>query len=590
MIKSHRSLVETRPPRIEPSNHRLDRVNTRSTAAISNSPVFALVATTLLAVCMLVPPALGSSGTARASNTHNKAKHVRNKPSEVPQWKFQAADQSPSRVVAWGNNVYFTDRGKVYALNARNGKTRWVFRLDDRSAPQPAFAHGALVVATRNSIICLRANTGHESRIFTRPNLSPGPPTALGGIDYFASESGTVYAVGARHGDELWSFRSGLKGRGIILAGTTRSHLVYYAPAFKAGLTGQRLESRLKHPILIALSRATGHRRWTLAGHGYRGGRAVTMRTFSAKPAVGRAFSHSPFSDTRAHLSAFFEGASFATKGTNLITVEYYFEPQQSIGLNVSNTLAESGFAGRETLVMAEVNGVTGRARWFRRLHAKTERMAGSSFFNGPLLPILLSYPPGKVIRFRLHSPVLVESGADVWALSSFRLVWHYRAPSSWYFGASDIVDAAAAVHSAYLGFPGGECSFNATSGRIHWCAGDIGGDSNVQCIPIRGPQPVHAGETTRDSCVWRQPSRFEWRPGMADGPAGYTLEGPSGMAISGNQLIETSPYGSTLVLDTASGRLLNTLISASSSVLPVVSGTRVFVTTYQGRILAYKL
>jgi len=155
---------------------------------------------------------------------------------ELPRLRFDDA----FHVAAVGDLVYFGSSAdnKVYALDARDGRTRWTFTTDGPVRTAPTVAGGKVYVGSDDgNVYCLSASDGRLLWTFA---AAPSPDKVLGngrmislwpvrtgvvvdgGVAYFGAgvfpaEGLFLYAVGAGGGKLLWKNDSyGRGGRGEI--------------------------------------------------------------------------------------------------------------------------------------------------------------------------------------------------------------------------------------------------------------------------------------------------------------------------------------------------------------------------------------
>jgi outer membrane protein assembly factor BamB len=155
---------------------------------------------------------------------------------------FGGRDSSPAVV---GGVVYINAGEYVDALKASTGEQLW------RSTPlgwgttgTPAVADGTVFASTGIGVDGIDAATG--KRIWHFQALGPEPATVSGGLVYFGSYQGGVYAVVAKTGEKRWFASTGP---------------VASSPAVVDGL----LYIGSQDHNLYALDASTGARRWTFA-------------------------------------------------------------------------------------------------------------------------------------------------------------------------------------------------------------------------------------------------------------------------------------------------------------------------------------
>lgn len=134
-------------------------------------------------------------------------------------WRLRPGAVESSPVVI-GRTLYFGSKDrKVYALQLRGRKrprTRWTFTADDEVVAAPAYSQGKIFAATSNgSVYAIDARTGRQvwhatsfSRFGGREYFYATPAVAYGRV-YAPNADGTVYAYGARTGKLLWARQVG---------------------------------------------------------------------------------------------------------------------------------------------------------------------------------------------------------------------------------------------------------------------------------------------------------------------------------------------------------------------------------------------
>jgi outer membrane protein assembly factor BamB len=143
-------------------------------------------------------------------------------------WRRVIAKSESSPLLARGT-VYFGDAsGRVNALDAATGKTRWSYDTGAAVKASPALAGGRLFVGNyAGAFYALDARTG---RVLWQNgghgNFYAGASVEAGRV-YVGSVDHSVYAFSARSGRQLWSFGTGgyvyaspAVWRGIVLVGS----------------------------------------------------------------------------------------------------------------------------------------------------------------------------------------------------------------------------------------------------------------------------------------------------------------------------------------------------------------------------------
>jgi outer membrane protein assembly factor BamB len=172
-------------------------------------------------------------------------------------WRRVVGPTESSPLVA-GGLVYVGDwSGRVFALSARTGATRWVYRTGGKVKSSAALAGGRLYLGSYDGhVYCLNARSGRLIwRAVAQPRLGGlGSFYSTPALDYdrvyIGSTDGKVYSFGAETGKLRWSRPTG--------------GYVYAAPAVWHELVLVGSYSRR----FFALDAATGRVRWSFDANG----------------------------------------------------------------------------------------------------------------------------------------------------------------------------------------------------------------------------------------------------------------------------------------------------------------------------------
>lgn len=116
-----------------------------------------------------------------------------------------------------GNWLYVGDwRGKVYALNTRNGQIRWTYSTGGAVKGGAAISGNRLFIGSYDGhVYALNAHTGRliwrassDPRLFGRGTFYSTPAVGYGRV-YIGSTDGRVYSYGATTGKRRWSYVTG---------------------------------------------------------------------------------------------------------------------------------------------------------------------------------------------------------------------------------------------------------------------------------------------------------------------------------------------------------------------------------------------
>jgi len=162
---------------------------------------------------------------------------------------------------------YATGGGRVYAVSARTGARAWTYDAQRGIAAGPAvgpYAHGTVYEAFLNrfpshakepgdgAVAALAAGTGRV-RWISRVGASETSPLLANRLVYVGGWNGVVYALDARTGKHVWSFRTGGPVKGGIAANGTRVYAGSYDGHVYAlgALTGRLIWSAASQPQLL---------------------------------------------------------------------------------------------------------------------------------------------------------------------------------------------------------------------------------------------------------------------------------------------------------------------------------------------------
>ncbi|MGZ4257139.1 MAG: outer membrane protein assembly factor BamB family protein [Gaiellaceae bacterium] len=181
-------------------------------------------------------------------------------------WRVGTGPSESSPLVV-GRTVYVGDwRGKVYALNTRNGHTRWTFQTGGAVKDGMAYAGGRLYFGSYDShVYSLNARTGKliwkasaQQRLGATGTFYSTPAVAYDRV-YIGGTDGKVYSFGATTGKLRWSHGTG--------------NYVYGSPA----VWGQRVMVGSYDGTFYCFDAATGDVRWKFKANGTISGSAVVL-------------------------------------------------------------------------------------------------------------------------------------------------------------------------------------------------------------------------------------------------------------------------------------------------------------------------
>jgi outer membrane protein assembly factor BamB len=213
--------------------------------------------------CVAASPALGTQqhGTVYAAFLNKPPCNAKRGTGEVVafsagfgkiRWRRTtgASETSPLLV---GNSLYVGDwNGRVWALDARSGRTKWVSGSHGPIKGAIAYADGRLYVGSYDGhVYCLGAAHGRQiwkataqSRLYGHARFYATPAVAYGRV-YIGGTDGKVYSFGATSGKLRWSHSTG--------------GYVYASPA----VWNQEVLVGSYSKTFVALDAATGAVKWT---------------------------------------------------------------------------------------------------------------------------------------------------------------------------------------------------------------------------------------------------------------------------------------------------------------------------------------
>lgn len=180
--------------------------------------------------------------------------------------------------LAYGRLYYGDGGGRVYAVSAQTGARAWRYDAHRGVAATPAvgpYAHGTVYEAflnrfpsrakdpTDGAVVALAAGTGRV-RWIAHVGASETSPLLFNGRVYVGGWDGVVYALDARTGRRVWTFRT----RGAVKGGLAAAGSTVYAGSYDGHL--------------YALDAASGRLVWRAAGQP----RLFGHGAFYATPAV----------------------------------------------------------------------------------------------------------------------------------------------------------------------------------------------------------------------------------------------------------------------------------------------------------------
>lgn len=193
-----------------------------------------------------------SGGTDRSGRQPVASGSVK-KPRVKRVWAVPLEGKVSARPVLADGMLYAGDEdGKVYALDAATGRTKWTYDAGSRKEASPAVADGTVYAGCKDgSVYALDAATGRVKWKFFTGFGVYSTPVVADGVVYFGTADGRVYAVAAVTGKEKWTYRTGKQ--------ITSSPAVADGRVYVAGYDYR----------LYALDAATGAKKWVYNTRSY---------------------------------------------------------------------------------------------------------------------------------------------------------------------------------------------------------------------------------------------------------------------------------------------------------------------------------
>src|SRR4051794_34872928 len=138
--------------------------------------------------------------------------------------------------------LYYVNNGGVaFAVDAKNGKTRWKRKVASLNASSPAWDKNRVFIVTLEpgSITALNAKNGHKIWKKRLPSRAESSPIVVKGVVYFGSENGTVYAYRAKDGRKVWTYHAA----GAVKGGLAYANGVLFFGDYSGEVTALRRQN-----------------------------------------------------------------------------------------------------------------------------------------------------------------------------------------------------------------------------------------------------------------------------------------------------------------------------------------------------------
>jgi outer membrane protein assembly factor BamB len=176
------------------------------------------------------------------ARTHVFPMNVPFRPPFKVRWVLRGQQLIEFTPVMGGHSIFLLkNNGALYALSRMTGRVRWKRHPGYLAAASPAYANGTvyatLLLRDKGTgggrVVALSARDGHTKWSMPLPSRSESSPLVDGGTVFFGSENGTVYALRARDGFVRWRYHAGgavkgglaLDGHGRLFFGDYSGHV-----------------------------------------------------------------------------------------------------------------------------------------------------------------------------------------------------------------------------------------------------------------------------------------------------------------------------------------------------------------------------
>lgn len=121
-------------------------------------------------------------------------------------WTFNFGDPQPSSPVAVDDHVFFGDgRGRVFSINATDGREVWRAATDAAVVGAPAVVSGVVYVTSRDGFLhAFDESTGAELWNYAAGVPIETSPTVVDGVAYFGDNAGGFHAVDVATHEARW--------------------------------------------------------------------------------------------------------------------------------------------------------------------------------------------------------------------------------------------------------------------------------------------------------------------------------------------------------------------------------------------------
>lgn len=133
-------------------------------------------------------------------------------PPLILNWEFASSrnHDNPAAPIVEGNVCYFSSGDRVFALDIESGTQKWRYPLDvaltSMIKATPTVVDGKVYFGTGDGkLYCVNAEDGKFEWFFETRGAVRCPPIVQDGVMYFGADDNSIYALNASTGDTFWT-------------------------------------------------------------------------------------------------------------------------------------------------------------------------------------------------------------------------------------------------------------------------------------------------------------------------------------------------------------------------------------------------
>lgn len=193
-------------------------------------------------------------------------------------WEYRSDSFGPGSgpatpLFADGALFFGDDAGRMHALNATNGKSKWIFESGSRIMVPPTVSADRLYFVSDNAVKCLLTKTGARKWVHElQPSAIESSPLLVKGILYVACQDGYAYGLDPNTGETRWktSLTSDVPSEPkLFRSNNARIGRTSCRPTSSASDGETFFQSIFDQSRVVALDCRTGAKRWSFAAGGW---------------------------------------------------------------------------------------------------------------------------------------------------------------------------------------------------------------------------------------------------------------------------------------------------------------------------------